>query len=125
MPFKAPARSRLDLSTLAGIVLALGGIIGGLLLKKGNILDIAQITAAMIVLGGTFGAVLVSTPLAVVLRAFRSLRGIFFETHVSANALIETLMKLSLAARKHGIVSLETEAAELSNPFLRKAMGLA
>jgi chemotaxis protein MotA len=125
MPFNAPARNRLDLSTLAGIVLALGGIIGGLLLEKGNILDIAQITAAMIVLGGTFGAVLVTTPLPVVRRAFRSVRGVFFEPGDSPAVLIEMLIQLSSGARKHGIVSLETEVAEIPDPFLRKAMGLA
>ena len=125
MPFNAPAKNRLDLSTLAGIVLALGGIIGGLLLEKGNILDIAQITAAMIVLGGTFGAVLVTTPLPVVLRAFRSVRGVFFEPSDSPAAFIEMLIQLSSGARKHGIVSLETEVAEIPDPFLRKAMGLA
>lgn len=122
---KSATRSRLDLSTMAGIAIALAGIVGGLLLEKGNIQDIAQITAAMIVLGGTFGAVLVSTPLPVVLRAFRSLRSIFFEAHVSASALIEILIQLALSARKHGIVSLETEVQSLPDPFLRKAMGLA
>lgn len=122
---EAPPRSRLDLSTLAGIAIALAGIVGGLLLEKGSIQDIAQFTAAMIVLGGTFGAVLVSNPLAVVLRAFGSLRSVFFETHVSPTVLAEKLVHLSLSARKNGIVSLESEVASLSDPFLRKAMGLA
>src|SRR5580704_18794114 len=117
MPFKAPVQSRLDLSTLAGIVLALGGIIGGLLLESGNILDIAQVTAAMIVLGGTFGAVLVTTPLSVVLRAFRAVRGVFFEPIDSPSILIELLIRLSSGARKYGIVSLETEVAEIPDPF--------
>jgi chemotaxis protein MotA len=110
---------------LAGIAIALAGIIGGLLLEKGSVEDIAQVTAAMIVLGGTFGAVLVSTPLGVVLRAFGSLRGVFFEAPVSPSALIENLIQLALSARKHGIVSLEAEVSDLADPFLRKAMGLA
>ena len=63
--------TRPDLATFAGIALALAGIVGGLLLEKGSIQDIAQFTAALIVLGGTFGAVLVTTPLAVFLRALK------------------------------------------------------
>jgi chemotaxis protein MotA len=124
---KAPkaAPSRPDFSTLAGIAIALGGIIGGLLLEKGSIQDISQVTAAMIVLGGTFGAVLVTTPLPVVLRALRAVRGVFFEPRVSPSALIETLIQMALAARKNGIVSLETQVESLPDPFLRKAMGLA
>lgn len=122
---KPAGRSRPDVSTLAGITIALAGIIGGLVLEKGSVQDIAQLTAAMIVLGGTFGAVLVSTPLSVVLRAFRSLRAVFFEAPVSPSALIESLIQLALAARKNGIVSLEVEASELPDPFFRKAMELA
>jgi chemotaxis protein MotA len=136
MPYKTPskraanavipaARSRPDYSTLAGIAIALAGILGGLLLEKGSMLDVTQATAALIVLGGTFGAVLVSTPLPVFLRALRALRGVFFESPVSTAALIESLIQLATSARKHGIVSLEMEVESLSDPFLRKAMGLA
>lgn len=119
------ARSRPDFSTLVGIAIALGGIVGGLIIEKGSILDIAQLTAAMIVLGGTFGAVLVTTPLPVAMRALRAVRGVFFEPRASSAALIESLMYLAASARKNGIVSLEVEVEELSDPFLRKAMGLA
>jgi len=60
---------QLDIATLAGVGLALAGIIGGLLLEKGQIQDVTQATAALIVFGGTFGAVLVTTPMSVVIRA--------------------------------------------------------
>jgi chemotaxis protein MotA len=125
---KKPIKSggmRPDLATLVGIALALAGIVGGLLLEQGNILDIAQLTAAMIVLGGTFGAVLVSTPLAVARRALGALRDVFFETTISAGALAEELIGYATSARKRGIVSLEAEVANIPDPFLRKALGLA
>src|SRR5580658_2961146 len=96
---RAPRR-RPDFSTLVGITIALGGIVGGLLLEKGSIQDIAQITAAMIVLGGTLGAVMVSTPLAVVRRAFGALAGIFLEAHTSPATLVQSLIQLASAARK-------------------------
>ena len=54
---------RPDFITVAGILVAIGGILGGLLMEGGKIKDVSQITAAFIVLGGTFGAVMVSTPL--------------------------------------------------------------
>src|SRR5712675_2879879 len=77
-PAKPPG-SRPDMATISGIALAMAGIIGGLILEKGSISDVAQGTAAMIVLGGTFGAVLVTTPMAIVVRAFKGLGAVFFE----------------------------------------------
>jgi chemotaxis protein MotA len=114
-----------DIATLGGIVLALAGIVGGLILEKGQLSDIIQGTAAMIVLGGTFGAVLVTTPLPIVLRAFKGVGSVFFERASSMPETIEALIQFATKARKNGIVSLETEAAGISDPFLRKALGLA
>jgi chemotaxis protein MotA len=125
---KAPARKgglRPDISTLGGIALALAGIVGGLILEKGSIQDIAQGTAAMIVLGGTFGAVLVTNPMPVVIRAFKRLVDVFFERSGSAPETLEALVQYATKARKNGIVSLEAEAAEIADPFLRKALNLA
>ena len=114
-----------DLATLAGIGLAGAGIIGGLLLEKGSIQDVAQATAAMIVFGGTIGAVLVTSPLPVFMRAVKALRQVLFERGSSAGATIETLLQMASKARKNGIVSLENDAAQLPDPFLRKALNLA
>ena len=60
---KRPPGPKPDMATFAGLLLAIGGILGGLLLEGGKIEDISQMTAAMIVLGGTLGAVMVTTPL--------------------------------------------------------------
>ncbi len=114
-----------DAATLAGIAVALGGILGGLILEKGSIQDVAQATAAIIVFGGTIGAVLVTNPLPVFLGAVKSLRQVFFEQAESAGAIIETLLQMATKARKNGIVSLESEADQLADPFLRKALNLA
>ncbi len=120
---RAPVRP--DLGTIAGIALALAGIIGGLLLEKGQITDITQGTAAMIVLGGTFGAVLVTNPFSVFLRAVKGLGDIFFEPVNSVTTTIEAIIQYATKARKQGIVSLEADANAISDPFLRKALNLA
>src|SRR5215469_11016755 len=77
-----------DLATLGGIALALAGILGGLLLEKGSIQDVAQATAAMIVFGGTLGAVLITSPLPVFVRACKALGHVFFERTLSPSATI-------------------------------------
>ena len=120
-----PPGNRPDIATLAGIAVALLGILGGLLLEKGSIQDVAQATAAMIVIGGTLGAVLVTTPLPVFLRACRGLGSAFVEASSGTAATVDTLVQYATKARKNGIVSLETDAAGITDPFLRKALNLA
>lgn len=116
---------RPDFASLGGIVLALGGIIGGLLLEGGKLQDISQITAAIIVLGGTLGAVMVSTPLTVLKGAVRRLRSVLFDAAASPDALIGELIGYATKARKSGLVSLEAEALRVADPFLRKALNHA
>ena len=67
----------MDKATVGGVLIALGGILAGLLLEGGNLGQILQPTAAMIVFGGTLGAVLIQFPLPVVLGALRRLGHIF------------------------------------------------
>jgi chemotaxis protein MotA len=71
------------------------------------------------------GAVLVTNPLPVVLRAIASAKSIVLEPTVSTDETIEALIRYATKARKNGIVSLETDAAENTDPFMRKALGLA
>src|ERR1039458_6464298 len=120
-----PGGRKLDMATISGIALAATGIIGGLLLEKGHIADLTQFTAAMIVFGGTFGAVLVTMPMATVLRAFRGLSAVFFEAASDTSTTIDSLIQYATKARKQGIVSLETDAAAIADPYLRKALSLA
>ena len=61
----------MDKATLVGLVLAIGGVLLGLMLEGGNLGQVIQPTAALIVFGGTLGAILIQYPLAVALRAFR------------------------------------------------------
>ncbi len=117
--------SRPDIATLGGILLALGGILAGLMMEGGKVKDVAQITAAIIVLGGTIGAVMVTTPLPVLLRAVKKLMGVFFDGTPPLAGTIEDIIGYAAQARKQGIVSLEQQASNIADPFLRKALNLA
>jgi chemotaxis protein MotA len=120
-----PNPSKPDFATLGGIVLAIGGLVGGLLLEGGRLQDVAQITSVLIVLGGTIGAVMISTPLSVLIRAARQLGNVFFSSTESVSERIEEIVGFANHARRSGILSLETEAAAIEDPFLRKALELA
>src|SRR5512134_121536 len=118
-------RTKPDLASWGGLLLASTGIIGGLVLEGGTIQDISQVTAGMIVLGGTLGAVMVTTPLSVLMSAARKLKLVFFEQAQTPDAVIEEIITYATKARKNGIVSLEQEAEAVRDPFLRKALNLA
>lgn len=115
----------MDKATLGGLLLALGGIFLGLLLEGGNVGQLIQPTAAMIVFGGTLGAVLINFPLLIVWSAFRRLAHMFQEPGDNAPLTIELLVKYANRARRDGIVSLENEFANIPEPFLRRALMLA
>src|SRR6266496_5134352 len=83
------AGGTLDLATIGGLLLAVGGMLTGLLAEGGKIQDVSQITAAMIVFPGTLGAVMVTTPVDVLLRAFRRLPQIFFHPASGTAGLLE------------------------------------
>lgn len=114
-----------DLATFAGLLIAVGGIVGGLILEGGELKDILQYTAAVIVFGGTIGAVLVATPLPVVIGAVRQLMGLFFDKTITPASTIDEIITYATKARKNGIVSLEQDAEQIEDPFLRKALNLA
>ncbi len=114
-----------DLATIAGLILAGAGIVGGLLLEGGEIHDISQVTAAIIVLGGTIGAVLINTPLPTFLAAMGRMRAVFLEKAAPAAAAVDLIVEYATKARKNGVVSLEQDATNEKDPFLRKALNLA
>ena len=110
---------------IGGIGIALSGIAIGLLLENGKVGQMLQPTAAMIVFGGTLGAVLVQFPFAVVMQAARQLKNIFLSVDDPASQLIEDLKQYTASARRNGIVSLETELEMIEDPFLKKSLTLA
>jgi chemotaxis protein MotA len=122
---KKSSRSKLDLASVAGLVVALGGIVGGMVMEGGRVADIIQVTAAIIVLGGTLGAVMVTTPLSILISAAKKLGAVFFERSHSSAEIIEEIITYASKARRSSIVSLESDLDNISDPFLRKALTLA
>src|SRR5205807_743161 len=117
--------ARPDVASLSGIIIAFGGIVGGLILEGGKIADITQVTAGIIVIGGTLGAVMLTTPLSVLVGAAKKLSAVFFQKSHDPSHIIEEIIGYATRARKNGIGSLESELEKISDPFLKKALNLA
>jgi chemotaxis protein MotA len=117
--------SRPDIATVGGLLLAGGCILGGLVIEGGKLTDVAQVTALMIVLGGTIGAVMVTTPLKTLIRAAKYLGNVFFEEPEDPQEVIEEIIGYATKARKNSIMSLENDLPNIADPFLRKALSLS
>jgi chemotaxis protein MotA len=115
----------MDKSSFAGVLLAIAGIVAGLLLEGGNLGQIVQPTAAMIVFGGTLGAVMLQFPLDTVLDAVRRLAQVFMTPRNQNLKLIQTLVGFANKARRSGVVSLDADLKTIEEPFLHQALTLA
>lgn len=116
--------ARIDFTSVAGIPVGVGLILLGQTLEGGSVKSILQLTAAIIVFGGTLGAVLLSFSMTDVKRAVFALRTLFLWDGEPPARTIETVMQHATKARSAGILALEDVLPEVADPFLRKALGL-
>ncbi len=116
---------KLETGTVGGLLVATGAITLGLFLEGGRLAQVLQPTAAVIVLGGTLGAVLVQFPLPVVRLALLALRDAFGASQLGARVRMDHIVRLAMQARKQGLVSLDPELKKIGDPFFRKALMLA
>jgi chemotaxis protein MotA len=115
----------MDLGTIIGLILALGAILLGQMLEGGKVESILQLTAAIIVIGGTFGACMVQFPISVFLSSMGSVLQAFFSPKISNLDIIHEIIGYANKARRQGIISLETDVETIKDPFLKKALNMA
>jgi chemotaxis protein MotA len=115
----------MDKASFSGAILAITGIIAGLLIEGGSLRQILQPTAALIVFGGTMGAVLLQFPLTTVGAAFRRMTHVFRAPRKENDTLVQQLVAFANKARRNGVVSLDADLASIQDPFLKQALMLA
>jgi chemotaxis protein MotA len=110
---------------IIGIVFALLAIIVGNTLEGGHASSMVGGPAALIVLGGTIGAVLVQYPFGTVMAALRAAGATFKKAPYDAHKLVEELVDYANRARRDGILALEKPSETASDAFLKKALMMA
>lgn len=108
-----------------GVVIALAGIGFGLYLDGGHIGQLLQPTAALIVLGGTIGAVVLQFPARVLAQAMRQWKEVFSARHDPAAQLINDISRYAVLARRNGLLSLDKELDSIDDAFLRRGIAMA
>jgi chemotaxis protein MotA len=109
---------------LAGIAIALAATIFGIASTGVSLRYFLQPTAAWIVLGGTLGVTLVTTPRRSLLNTACRLAGLFRESPANREELLEEIVSYVRIARVQGVLALEPSIDGVSHPFLREMLTL-
>lgn len=107
-----------------GLLIGLLAVVGGLLLEGGHVSSLLQPTSMIIVVGGTFGAIMLQSPRRTFINGLRMGRWIFFPPLVDAQSLIGQMTTWSNLARREGLLALENQARSIKDEFQRKGVQL-
>ncbi len=114
----------MDWGSLIGLALGLLAILFGQMLEGGHVLSIIQPSALVIVLGGTFSAVLLQNGFANLLHGLRMLHRAFTPYDDFYSELINTIQTWSSTARVNGFLKLDHMISDYPDPFISKGLRL-
>ncbi|MFZ3229559.1 MAG: flagellar motor protein [Pseudobdellovibrio sp.] len=112
----------MDRSTVFGLLLGIGGILLGNFLEGGQIASLGQSTAFIIVLTGTFGAVLVSNRTKDLKLGFELFKQTFKESNLDYQKPIAEILECARLAKKETIISIEPKLNQMQNPLLKEIL---
>lgn len=110
----------MQLTTILGILIGIGGILVGNFLEGGSTFALLQLGAGLIVFGGTLGATVLSNRSEDLKLAFEYLRHIFSATEVAERNFIATeIIQSAQTARRESLLALEKNLNKFRDPFMR------
>ncbi len=110
----------MDWSSLSGIVIAIIGILLGQAVEGGQISSLVQPAAFIIVVCGTFGAVLLQTNTASFIAGVLMVRQVFITPIDDRLDIANRINLWSNFARKQGVFMLEPFLKKETDPFIKK-----
>lgn len=111
----------MDLASIIGLVGAVGMVIGSML-AAGGLGPFVDVASLLIVLGGTFFAVMYKCTMPIFLRSFGAMKKVFMPQVPSSEGLVTRMVELSDLARKKGLMALENQ--DVPDPFFSKGLQL-
>jgi len=113
----------MDLATIAGVLSGFGLVMGAMSMG-GGLSWFINIPSAFIVVGGTFGAVLINYPISDMLGVIGIAKNVLFHKELKIGKAIEMLVEMSKTARREGILALEKEVDNVDDAFFSKGIRL-
>ncbi|MFT4730741.1 MAG: chemotaxis protein MotA [Granulosicoccus sp.] len=118
----ASKRNSIDYLSIAGVSLSLAAVIGGNMLDGGHTGSLIQLTAFIVVFGGTLGATLVQSPQKTFVHGMRRVKWVFFPPNIEREASIKKIIRWSSVARKDGLLGLQNIADREPDKFAKKGL---
>lgn len=112
----------MDLASLIGSILGITGVVGGQILEGGHLSQIMQGTAAIIVLGGTIGAMLLSFPVQDIKKAVSMIPSVYLNVNLDVRPTIDEIIRIATIARKEGVLAVEGQKDSIQNPLFKKTI---
>lgn len=115
----------MDITTILSLLIAFAALILGFTIEGGAITSLLKPTAALIVFGGTIGAVGAAFPGRTLKKVPKILKIAFIRKPDNLQENIDFFKNLSINVRKHGILVLENYLADTElDPFIKKGLQL-
>lgn len=105
-----------------GVILGFGGILLGNVLEGGHIGSLLQGAAFVIVMTGTFGAVIVSSKKEDFFRGFSLLKWAINAENDRAHKLKSEIIDCARLAKKESLLALEPRSKQITEPFLKNVI---
>lgn len=112
----------MDKATWLGLLIGFGGILLGNLLEGGHVGSLMQLTAFIIVLAGTVGAVMVSSSEKDLKMGLALAKDAFREENQSMKMRIEEIVDCSRLAKKESLLALESRLGRIKDPLLKNVL---
>jgi chemotaxis protein MotA len=113
---------RLDSLTVLGLLIGIIAVVGGFRLEGGETSTLWELTALVIVLGGTVGATMLQTPLQVFRQALKLLKWVIVPPRTEGRNIIANIVRWSHMVRREGLLGLEAFVSREKDPFVQKAL---
>jgi len=117
-------KTRIDISSVLGIAVAFVAIMGGQMLEGGHIGALMQFAAFVIVAGGTVGAVLLQSPVKILINGIKISKWVFYPPVRPYQILIKQLVGWAYLSKREGFLVLEAHADKVADPLTKKGLQL-
>ncbi|WP_153557712.1 motility protein A [Roseimaritima sediminicola] len=115
----------MDIASLIGLILAIGLIVGSMLMGSAPMTAFVDIPSLLVVVGGAIAAAMICFPLRSILGVPKVMLKVMLNKNEDTAELIKQIVALAETARRDGLLALEAEIPQVENPLVQTGLQMA